>query len=644
KNLYNNAIKSVVNSEYTIGRRIYFWNQGCNENGYYTADEYEEAFMELHNEFTTNFGAAADTGASQAYPLEYGGILPVRSTTLSSKGNNGDTASNTLKLTGPRIAQYDMARKNDKIFIVADAMERWSSNANIKEWFEEKYEGQAYYGGAENMPYDWISLMGVRAGATDTVHYNQYALNEFGIEAANNMLAHLRAEGTASGIDIITPNGIEHIENGGTITLPEKDGDNLTGTVNGVIPVMPVESGIEGTFTLSGGTAAEFKNGMLIPKAALAGDFSTLKVAYKENGVDKTMEFRVETPLKDTSVAIEVAPIYDNYSAIYTLTTDDGWKATNEWLSTTLASIEEAKGLDENTLKATMGLIVDWMGTKAGVMTWKEAQDLAATGRWDVANHTMAHKQTDFHNLTEEQLEVEINGARAELKKQFPNEKVLGLYTPGGKTSDLIRSIVAEEHLCLRGAGGGTYNPLPLTDKAVFATETAAGSLYTLRVAEVGSSSTVASAKTPIDNAIANNGWLVEMWHAVGGINENAGAYSPVPKAVAEEHLAYIADKAKEGKLWVTTLDEASVYATQRLYTRLSLKSKTDNSMVIGVEDDLDNSIYDAELTINVTLPSGWTAATVSRGGNAIASSVKNGKVIFNTLPDKGDITITKNN
>ena len=637
KNAYQAALASIDTSKYTIGRKIYFWNQGENENGSYTPAQYKEAFLEMHDALKTDLG------------LEYAGILPVRSTILSSPptgAENTRSAETTLRLTGPRIAQYHLGATRSDVFIVADTMERWSNNATIKQWFEEKYP-YGYPLGDENMPTAWSTIM-----ASDNIHYNQYALNEFGPEAAKNMLNFIRGGGSiVDGIDLITPFGIEHIENGGTIFLPAKDGTKETGdgwnaTLNGVIPVMPASSGIKGTFTLSGTTAAELTaEGLLVPKACIAGDYSTLTVSYTENGVPKTMSFRVESPIKETSVVMEIAPVFENRSAIYTLTTDDGYYYTTEWLTKKLAEIETEKGLSANTLKATMGLVPKWIddtvnnvaGKKAGIMTWTQAQSYAALPRWGVANHTQNHTQTGFNTLSEEVLKQEINGGRATLKSYFPNEKIVGLYTPGGHNNDLIRKVASEQHFSLRVVGG-SYNQLPLTDTI----NTTAKTMYNLVAPTVDEDTTAAEANGWVDSAISSGkGWLIECWHCVG---DDVG-YSPVPEAIAEAHLEYVADKAKAGQLWVTTLDEASVYAKQRLYTRLSLKTGTDvagGKIVFGIEDDLDDILYDATLTVNITLPAGWSNATATQGGKSIPVTIANGKLSVNSLPDQGDITITK--
>lgn len=334
---------------------------------------------------------------------------------------------------------------------------------------------------------------------------------------------------------------------------------------------------------------------------------------------------------------VSIATIKDNKDAIYTLTTDDGIKPTTEWLDTKLK---------EFGLKATMGLVPDYMGKIKGndvYMTWEEAQNYVSNGNsvWGVANHTKAHKQSGdgtvgakrFDQLPESMLKVEINEGRAILREKFPTEKIVGLYTPGGQTNDLIRKIVAEEHFCLREVGGG-INTLPISES----------NLYKLKSVSIGTAfknDSFEALKSNLDNAISQKGWMVEMWHGVGDDCSSWGGN--VSKEAAEAYLEYVAQKQEEGKIWVTTLDEACVYAMQRLKTRISLTSKTDETLTFTILSPSEpKNIYDAELTLNIKLPNGWESANVKMDGKTLQSTVKNGVLTVNVHPEGTTLVVEK--
>ena len=586
KNRYAAAVSSIDRTKYTVGRCVYFWNQGENENGSYTAQMYEEAFLQLHEKLITEFGTE-DTR------LTCGGILPVRSS--YSKGFPN------LQLTGPRVAQYHMGKTRTDLQIVMDATEYWNSDTAIRAWFRKTYANAAYPG--SSMPSAWSDIMN-----TDNVHYKQLAMNEFGIEAAENMLTYLGGGNAADGIDLITPSGLVNCQNGGSITL----------TQEGAIPVLPASCGQNGSFAVSGTAAVLNENGVLVPQKALQNDYAVLTVSVAGQA---DMTFRVYSPLRDESISI--APVPDNKSAIYTLTTDDNYAETQAFLNTKLRALG---------LKGTMGLIADYMG-QSGKMTWDEAAAYVADGdTWGVANHTKAHKQSSFASLSATELETEINGGRAALRQHFPTEKILGLYTPGGITSSQIVQKAAEQHACLRLAGGGN-NPLPMTESG----------LYSLSARAVGNwvNTTAAQMNGWLDSAISGGEWLVEMWHGIGE-NDAAGWGGNISEAAANTHLEYVAQKNNEGLIWVTTLDEACVYAMQRLKSRLSLLEKTDSSITFVLTDDLDDTLYDAALTVNIILPDGWTNAAASQNGQMLKTTVAEGRLSLTIRPDSGSVTVIK--
>ena len=425
------------------------------------------------------------------------------------------------------------------------------------------------------------------------------------------MLDYIEESKECEGISLIGQNGIKHYKDGDEILLPETS----------VSPIINPSSGAKtAQYSITGNAAEMSEYNVITAKAAYRNDYSTLTVTL-DNG--QIMSFKLYSPIVDESVSI--ATVKDNKAAIYTLTTDDGYKYTNEYL--------DGK-FEELGLVGTMGLVVDWLG-KDGMLSVSDAQALVNTGRWGVASHTKAHKQAQFESntLTDAELEEEINGARNTLLSYFPSEKIVGMYTPGGGWSDKIVNKVKENHVVLRRAGGGN-NPLPITPE----------SMLNLKTCAIGTTwnTTADTMNGWVDTAIANGQWLCEMWHGIG--NDAASWGGNIATEIADAHLKYVKQKMDEGKLWVTTLDEAGIYSYQRAETQLSKISENDTEIKISVKDELDDKIFNSELTINVKLPEGWTSALVTGGGKTLETVLKDGVLSFNVVHDIGQVLITKTN
>lgn len=585
KDRYAAAVASIDTNEYTIGRCMYFWNQGENENDFYNAKDYYEAFMELHNAFVTEFG-------TDSTRLTYGGLMAVRSTYANGFPN--------LTLTGPRTAQYYMGNNEENIFIVTDATEHWSTDAKIVEYFRTKYEDREYPWA--DMPDSWGDIMN-----TDNVHYKQLAMNEMGEEAAISMLAQLEQENEADGIRIVTQTGIEYYSDGDSIYLNEDGG----------IPIIDPAIGEEFTYTVSGNTAFKDDFGVIIPKASVGEEYSVLNVVT-ESG--KEMSFKLFSPIE----MISIAKIKDNCEGAYTLSVDDGNAYTAKFLDQELRA---------NNMTASMVLVPGWIGIEDTIMTWEEAQTLVNCDDtvWSVVNHTMNHVSSFESSKDEALIESEINGSRALLKEKFPNQRILSIVTPGGAKSDLIAKAVKSQHLGWRGTGGGNMAiPENMED------------FYSIKCNPVGVyyNTTLEQMNSWIDNAIANGQWCVEMWHGVDDDQSSWGGN--IAGDIAKSHISYAAEKMNAGKLWVTSMDDMIVYTAQRLNAKVEFVSNDGNVIKFKLISDLTGKDYETELTVNIALPEGWSDAETSVDGQTVDYVTADGVLTVNVKVNGGIVSVAK--
>ena len=321
---------------------------------------------------------------------------------------------------------------------------------------------------------------------------------------------------------------------------------------------------------------------------------------------------------------ITIADVYNNARAMYSLTTDDGYAYTAAFLT------DKFKNLD---LKGTMGLVTDWMG-KEGKMTWEQAEKYVngPNSVWGVASHTKSHDQTGFGSLNEMQMEIEIGDAYRELKKHFPDEKILAVWPPGGITSDVSFKVTNKYHLISRRTGGGsTHNYLPMIKSE----------LTYLAVYMADAKSDFETMKGWADNAVDRGQWLVEMWHGVGD-KDAASWHGNVSEKDASMYLSYISKLQKEGKMWVATIDEAAAYTLEKMEGRISVLEKSDEKIRFALTDTLDDAVYDMPLTLNVNLPEEWTDAKVTQNGAKIPGKIKDGVLTINVKPDSGEVVISK--
>ena len=599
KNLYRNAVASVRSKTgYEIGDCVYFWLQGENEQSSWTAQQYKDAFLTLHKGFTEDFGTGTDD------KLTHCGILPIRS-------GSGDFPNN-LKATGVRSALYDLAAENDDITMVSSYTEYLNCDEAVMNWFGNKYKNLHY-------PTGDIPLVMYNVFKDDNVHYAQKGYNELGYEAADNTLDFMNNNKTVEGVSILSSVGIKNYKDGDDIILPKEDS---------IVTIYPTASAKKVEYSLSDNISASLSEyGVLTPKKAFANSYSTLTV--KADG--KEMTFKVYSPLLDESITI--ASVKDNKKAIYTFTGDDGTLSDTIFYHDEFKRIGEANNIE---MTGTIALVPGWIESgKAGIATWKECENIFADGILVAANHTMNHNLNTFVNnadgITDEILETEVNKSREMIMEKLPGQKVLGLVLPGNWAYSKIVTKAKEQHKSIRSGAG--YTSLPIDN---------ADDLYGIHFQSLMDETTATTMNSWVDSAINNGKWLMEMWHGVrdgADNNPNSQGYAP-NKAEATAHFEYIASRADS--IWVANWNQGICYMMERLSAKVSMLSQTTTELKIELKDDLDNAVYNEELTVNIKLPEGWTDFVATQGDKTLTSSVYNGNMSINIVPDSGVVTITK--
>ncbi len=130
-------------------------------------------------------------------------------------------------------------------------------------------------------------------------------------------------------------------------------------------------------------------------------------------------------------------------------------------------------------------------------MTWDQVKDLQNRLGWEIGSHTINH--IDLTKATDEQLENELAGSKQSLASQGINVKTFA--TPMGSYDSRVLSAISKYYESHRAAWGG-QNTWPQND-------------YEILVLEATHQTTPETVMAWIDEAIANNQWLVILMHDV---------------------------------------------------------------------------------------------------------------------------------
>ncbi len=138
------------------------------------------------------------------------------------------------------------------------------------------------------------------------------------------------------------------------------------------------------------------------------------------------------------------------------------------------------------------------------------------------------------------------------------------------------------------------------------------------------------------DLAELSGAWMIAGFHGLDGTE-----YGPVTEEEFRQFLNHIVTK----NLWIDTFGAVTRYIKERESAAISLISSSSTEMVLGLTDDLDDNLYDQELTIRSEVPETCISAVVTQGSKVkTIDPVWEGstKVIyFNAVPDRGHITVS---
>ncbi len=342
----------------------------------------------------------------------------------------------------------------------------------------------------------------------------------------------------------------------------------------------------------------------------------------------------------------EVSPWKGNKASAYTATYDDG----------IINSLKKFETLHKKyDFPANIALVPTYIekgehedndyygGVSMG--SWQDFKDLVATGYFEVSSHMMNHaKPVDsegyegsgipnfLDKLGGKALLDDFRNSRERLEKELgvPCETII---YPNYDTNDEINNIAKEVFIAARTGGDEIVGNSPngtnyyeLHSKTFYDKEHSSDE-----------DTTVDEAKAWLDDAIEKGYWLITVGHGC----DYEGWGSP-PLEVYDGFYGYVADHKEE--VWIDTLSNISKYMKERSSSTLT-SSIAANVITVGLEDTLDNEVYDQKLTVKTKIPDEWTNVYVLQNGKRIEASLysdSSGKnVLYDVLPDEGAITIT---
>lgn len=271
--------------------------------------------------------------------------------------------------------------------------------------------------------------------------------------------------------------------------------------------------------------------------------------------------------------------------------------------------------------KATFNIVTNWAGGNInGMLTWSGVKELAAAGH-EIASHSESHPEGTMSAN-------EISSSKGKINQniQQPYGCVTLAYpncnTPGD--AQVLQNYVVGR-ICNSGSSIMGKNG-PSNWAAVPAMMT-------------GSNGT-SDFKGNMQTAVQQGGWVAFLTHGFTTGTNGYANYSPTNASAMEDGLQYA--KQNDSKIWVAPMGHVAMYIKER-NASTATASTSGSSITVKLTHSIANDVskYEYPLSLRIKNDNNWTAASGTQGGKAIATSIKDGYIYFDAVPNGGDIVIS---
>jgi oligosaccharide reducing-end xylanase len=265
--------------------------------------------------------------------------------------------------------------------------------------------------------------------------------------------------------------------------------------------------------------------------------------------------------------------------------------------------------LDAKGFKATFFCIVGNLTS----MQWSTIQSCAAHGH-EIGSHTLSHP--DLTKLSQSQLIDEESNSK-NLIQSHTRQNCVSLAYPYCTVPS--ESITSQYYTFARSCNGSLVPSSPSDMLAIGA---------------LGPDSTTMN--TASEHAANAGNWLVWLIHGI----DSEPACCPTSSSELQANINYLADNPD--KWWVDTFGNVARYIVERNAAVLTVVSNDGSGITLQLSDNLNNTVFNYPVTLRCPLPAGWQSATVTQNGAAVPSQIVNGKVMFDVVPDAGNIVLRR--
>lgn len=289
--------------------------------------------------------------------------------------------------------------------------------------------------------------------------------------------------------------------------------------------------------------------------------------------------------------------------------------------------------------------------------TWQGFKSLLDEGH-EIGSHTVTHPyltklSTGSGTQTNTAL-YEIVHSKSEIEQHYPGYRCLTFSYPYSDLNQNIKTLISSNYISARGDGN-------LTEYNLFWNQqTPSPSQFSELVSIVPIFPTNRNSvnddlpelqrnKKLIATSITNGTWACIMAHAVVPFNiiSTYGGFQTMSTSWFKALCDFMKEHSDQKMVWIDTVLNITRYIREREAVQAAILTDTSNLLELSLTDNLDDTIYNIPLTLDINIPNEWSNINIQQGAHALNSIRFNDGALsyirLEALPDNGTIKIQNN-
>ena len=268
---------------------------------------------------------------------------------------------------------------------------------------------------------------------------------------------------------------------------------------------------------------------------------------------------------------------------------------------------------DKYGYKATFNVVVNWNPD------WSGFGNMAKNGH-EIASHSNTHGQN-------------MSGEEASSKQSIAGkiQQKYGVITVAYPNCNVPnKSAVLQNYVIGRICNGSWQSQPDMMSKDGPSDWAMASAIMT------GSTGTN-DFKGNMQKAVQQSGWISFLTHGFEGKNNGSATYSPTPIGSIEDGLKWAQQNDKD--IWVAPMGHVAMYIKERKASKAEA-STSGGTVTVKLTHSIKDNVSDYDYPLTLRVKYSGSTAEVTQAGAKLESKIDGGYVIFDAVPNAGDIVI----